>query len=85
MLMPTSVACGALRTLTHQFVSKSGTGFVILLAGCPLLWKSALQQETSLSTMMTECVALSAAMRKMLPLKRVVQTIAKVVIGKDDV
>ena len=36
-------------------VAKSRTGYVILLAGCPLLWKSSLQTETSVSTMMAEC------------------------------
>jgi Reverse transcriptase (RNA-dependent DNA polymerase) len=60
-------------------VSKSRTGFVITLGGCPLLWKSALQTETSVSTMMAEYVALSTAMREMLPLKRLVEFIAKVV------
>ena len=66
-------------------VAKSRTGCVILLAGCPLLWKSSLQSETSVSTMMAECVALSSAMRDMLPLKRLVKTIAKVVTGDDNV
>jgi hypothetical protein len=62
-------------------VSKSRTGFIITFAGCPLLWKSCLQQETSLSTMMAEYVALSASMRELLPLKRLVETIAKIVTG----
>ena len=34
---------------------------------------------------MAEYVALSTAMRDMLPLKRLVKTVAKVVTGKDDV
>jgi len=66
-------------------VSKSRTGYVITLAGCPLLWKSSLQTETSVSTMMAEYVALSTAMRDLLPLKRLVKTIAKVVTGDDNV
>ena len=66
-------------------VSKSRTGYVITLAGCPLTWRSTLQQETSLSTMMAEYVALSTAMREMLPLKRLVKTIAKVVTGDENV
>ena len=66
-------------------VAKSRTGYVILLAGCPLLWKSSLQTETSVSTMMAEHVALSSAMRDMLPLKRLVKAIAKVVTGDDNV
>ena len=66
-------------------VAKSRTGYIITLAGCPLVWKSTLQQETSLSTMMAECVALSTSMRELLPLKRLVKTIAKVVTGDDTV
>lgn len=66
-------------------VAKSRTGFIITLAGCPLVWKSTLQQETSLSTMMAEYVALSTAMRELIPLKRLVKTIAKIVTGDDSV
>jgi len=66
-------------------VSKSRTGYIVTLAGCPLLWSSKLQTETSVSTMMAEYVALSAAMREMLPLKRLVKAVAKVVTGDDNV
>jgi hypothetical protein len=66
-------------------VTKSRTGYIITLAGCPLLWVSKLQTETSVSTMMAEYVALSAAMRDLLPLKRLVKTVAKVVTGDDNV
>ena len=66
-------------------VSKSRTGYIITLGGCPLVWKSTLQHETSLSTMMAEYVALSTAMRELLPLKRLVKTIAKVVTGDENV
>ena len=66
-------------------VTKSRTGYIITLAGCPLLWVFKLQSETSVSTMMSEYVALSSAMRDMLPLKRMVKAVAKVVTGNDDV
>ena len=66
-------------------VTKSRTGYVITLAGCPLLWASKLQTETSVSTMMAEYVALSSAMRELLPLKRLVKTVAKVVTGSEQV
>jgi hypothetical protein len=66
-------------------VAKSRTGYIILVAGCPLLWHSKLQTEVSVSTMMAEYVALSQAMRDMLPLKRLVKTIAKVITGDDEV
>ena len=52
---------------------------MILLAGCPLVWKSTLQTETGVSTMMAEHVALSSAMREMLPLKHLAESIAEVV------
>jgi len=66
-------------------VTKSRTGYIITLAGCPLLWVSRLQTETSVSTMMAEYVALSTAMRDMLPLKRLVKLVAKVITGNDNV
>ena len=38
---------------------KSRTGYAIMIANCPLLWVSKLQQEISLSTQESEHVALS--------------------------
>ena len=49
--------------------AKSRTGYIITLGGCPILWKSQLQTEISLSTLEAEYSALSASMRIMLPLK----------------
>jgi hypothetical protein len=66
-------------------VAKSRTGFILTLAGCPLMWVSKLQTEVSVSTMMAEYVALSTAMRDMLPLKRLVRSVAKVVTGQEEV
>ena len=66
-------------------VAKSRSGYVITVAGCPLMWVSKLQTEVSVSTMMAEYVALSQAMRDMLPLKRLVKEIARVVTGNDEV
>jgi hypothetical protein len=65
--------------------AKSRTGYVLSLAGCPLMWVSKLQTETSVSTMMAEYVALSTAMRDMLPLKAMVEAVAKAVTGDDTV
>ena len=42
--------------------SKSRTGFVIFVGGCPVVWQSKLQGETALSTMDAEIVALSQCM-----------------------
>ena len=49
---------------------KSRTGYIILLGGFPLVWKSQLQTEISLSTLESEYSALSQSMRTLLPLRR---------------
>lgn len=48
--------------------ARSRTGYVILAFGCPILWKSKLQTEIALSTMEAEYVALSTAMKDLLPI-----------------
>ncbi len=45
----------------------SRTGYVICYAGCPVLWSSKLQTEIALSTAEAECIALSSAMREVIP------------------
>jgi hypothetical protein len=47
---------------------RSRTGYVILLAGCPVLWKSKLQTEIALSTMEAKYVALSQSRKDLFPL-----------------
>ena len=48
---------------------KSRTGYVILFAGCPLLWVSKLQTEIATSTLEAEFIALSQGMRDLLPMR----------------
>ena len=45
----------------------SRTGFFICYAGCPIYWQSKLQSEITLSTTEAEYVAMSMAMREVLP------------------
>ena len=45
----------------------SRIGYVIFYFGCPVLWVSKLQAEISLSTVEAEYVALSTAMRDLIP------------------
>ena len=54
---------------------KSRTGYVIQLGGCPLVWVSKLQREISLSTLEAEYIALSTAMRDLLPMKELLQEV----------
>ena len=58
---------------------KSRTGYVLCIAGCPVIWASKLQSDIALSTMEAEYNALSTALKDLLPLKRLVQTVAKAV------
>jgi len=48
---------------------KSRTGYVILFANCPVLWVSKLQTEVALSTTEAEYIALSQAMRDLIPMR----------------
>ena len=51
---------------------KSRTGYIIFVGNCPCIWKSQLQSETSLSTAQSEYVALSSAMRVLIPLRAMI-------------
>ena len=48
--------------------AKSRTGFVIMLADCPLFWSSKLQTQIALSTTEAEYIALSQALRDLIPI-----------------
>jgi hypothetical protein len=55
---------------------KSRTGYIIKLGGCPLIWRSMLQTEISLSTLESEYSALSYCMRTLLPIRRILLEVA---------
>jgi hypothetical protein len=61
---------------------KSRTGYVLMLANCPLVWVSKLQTEVAVSTMEAEYVALSQAMRDLIPLRELVKEVS-VALGKN--
>ena len=46
----------------------SRTGYVIMYAGCPIIWCSKLQTEIALSTVEAEYMALSQALREVIPM-----------------
>ena len=56
----------------------SRTGFVISYAGCPIYWRSKLQTEIALSTTEAEYIALSQAMRDVLPFLNLMEEINQV-------
>jgi hypothetical protein len=54
---------------------KSRTGFCLTLGDCPLLWVSKLQSEIALSTTEAEYIALSQAIRELLPMRELFQEV----------
>ena len=53
--------------------ARSRAGYVVMLNGCPVVWKSKLIDSMCLSTMMAEHCALSMSLREVLPLRDLVE------------
>ena len=51
------------------------TGMVIMYANCPIFWRSTLQTEIALSTAEAEYIALSTALRQVIPLMAMMEEI----------
>ena len=62
---------------------KSQTGFVTCITNCPVIWQSELQSEIASSTTEAEYMALSMAMRSVIPFLNVARAI-KAHLGLDD-
>jgi Reverse transcriptase (RNA-dependent DNA polymerase) len=62
---------------------RSRSGYIITLSNCPLLWVSKLQTLTSVSTMESEYVALSTAMRDLIPLRRLLKLVSMALTGTE--
>jgi len=56
---------------------KSRTGYVLMLGKCPLIWVSKLQSLIALSTVEAEYIALSQAMREVLPMRELLSEIGE--------
>jgi hypothetical protein len=56
---------------------KSCTGFIIIFAGVPILWKSQLQTETALSTMEAKIIALLVYCRDLFPIINMVESVTR--------
>ena len=60
----------------NPICSRSRTGYVFWSGQCPVVWMSKLQYEKVLSATESEYIALSSAMRDLIPLRRLAKTIA---------
>ena len=56
---------------------RSRTGYVIMMGGSPIVWKSNLQPIIASSTMESEYIAMSTACKELIPLRRAAKEIAK--------
>jgi histone deacetylase 1/2 len=65
-------------TAAHDVsTAKSRTGYVLTYCGCPVTWASKLQTEIALSTTEAEYIALSTALREVIPLMDQIQEARK--------
>ena len=59
--------------------ARSRTGYILVLGGFPLIWKSQLQTKIALSTLEAEYSALSASLRALIPIRELLFEIARIV------
>jgi hypothetical protein len=52
--------------------ARSRTGYIVAFLGCPIMWKSQLQTEIALSSCESEYIALSQALRRVIPVMRLI-------------
>ena len=48
--------------------AKSRSGYLVLYAGCPIIWSSRLQTQVALSTTEAEYISLSQSLREVIPI-----------------
>jgi hypothetical protein len=65
---------------TEPTSARSRTGYIIQLNGCPLIWKSTLQTQITISTQEAEYHALTTAMRVVIPMRLQLAQILRVVL-----
>ena len=53
------------------------TGYVIIYAGCPITWGRKFQTGITLSTTESECIALSSAIREVIPFLKLMKKISE--------
>ena len=62
---------------TDPISVKSRSGFVVTLGGVPVFWQSKMQTEIALSTQESEYTSLTQAMRSLLPIRALFQSLAR--------
>ena len=57
--------------------SKSRSGWIVFYAGCPVCWASKLQSQVALSTTEAEYIAMSQALRDVIPVMNLIQELGE--------
>ena len=65
--------------LSDRNSARSRTGYIISLNGCPLIWRSVLQQNCSQSTGEAEYCALSESLRQAIPIRNILSELKTIV------
>jgi hypothetical protein len=58
---------------TDPSTAKSRSGWIVFYASCPIIWASKLQSQVALSTTEAEYIAMSMALRDVIPLMELIQ------------
>jgi hypothetical protein len=71
---------------TDSTSAKSRSGYLITIGGTPVIWSSKMQTKIALSTCEAEYIALSMAMKVLLPLRELFKSLSKALkISRDEV
>jgi hypothetical protein len=65
--------------------ARSRAGYIVVYAGCPIVWASKLQGEIALSSTESEYLAISTVMREVLPLIEILDEIKENIKGICDI
>ena len=58
---------------TDPSTAKSRSGWIVFYAACPIIWASKLQSQVALSTTKAEYIAMSMALRDIIPLMELIK------------
>jgi hypothetical protein len=61
--------------MDNPLTAKSRSGYILLYAGCPLIWASKIQTEITLSSTESEYVCLSQSLREVIPMMQLLDEI----------
>ncbi|KAL7475666.1 hypothetical protein ACHAW6_001577 [Cyclotella cf. meneghiniana] len=65
--------CNKEFTVMDPSITKSRSGWIIFYAACPIIWASKLQSQVALSTTKVEYIAMSMALRDIIPLMKLIK------------